>query len=279
MIPLYTEEQFKQSSSKEKLPCKCESCGNTFYSTKSLIKQELKEKRGRIRFCNQICHGAKYKEKQTVNLECYNCNTSFTRRKGELKEHKIYKDKFFCSRKCFNIFYGNDYIINNDIQIHANKRQHYKNVSKLDRKNKLIQLGYDEAKRCNDPFMFLCWGLYWGEGGKTCHSVKLSNMDNDLIKVFIKGMIKFYNVDINKFVARIHCYTSENNNYNDIEQYWKKELDLPNLRFTKPTIKSSNNIELNNKKPYGVLHLLYHSSEILYRILGAIKYLSESQSN
>lgn len=273
MIPLYTENQFNQAVSSEKLPCKCEVCGETFYTTKRLIKHELKENRGRIRFCNQKCHGANSKQKQTVNLICGNCHISFVRREGQLKEHKIYNNVYFCSRKCANIFYGNDYV-NNKENINHQKRKRQNDI-RTERKNKLIQVGFEEAIKCKDPSMFLFWGLYWGEGGKTCHSAKLSNMDSNLIKNYIKGMINFYHADINRFVARLHCYTSEINSYVDIETYWKKELNLPNLRFTKPEIKSSNNPELNIKKPYGVLHLMYHSSEILYRILGAIKYLSQ----
>jgi hypothetical protein len=41
MKPLYTQEQFDLAKSKDKLPCECYQCGDTFYLTKHRVKNIL----------------------------------------------------------------------------------------------------------------------------------------------------------------------------------------------------------------------------------------------
>ena len=67
MKPLYTKEEYDNAKSMDKLPCECYHCKTTIYSIKKLIKQELKENRGRIKYCSNICLGYDKRLRTVVN--------------------------------------------------------------------------------------------------------------------------------------------------------------------------------------------------------------------
>ena len=94
MKPLYTEETYNNAKSMVKLPCECEYCKSTFYTTKRLITQELKENRGRVKYCSQICL---HKHKEIRNIvTCKHCGNVFEKKVNQIK---ITKNNF-CSRSC-----------------------------------------------------------------------------------------------------------------------------------------------------------------------------------
>jgi len=100
MKPLYTETEFKNAKSTDKLPCKCYHCGETFTSMKKSIKQEINHKRGRIKFCSQTCNIANQKTSKLV--KCDNCGTEFMKKPNQINKSK----NNFCSRSC-NAIYNN----------------------------------------------------------------------------------------------------------------------------------------------------------------------------
>lgn len=102
MEPLYTQEEFNNSGSCDKLPCKCQFCKSTFYAEKRTIKQEIKQKRGRVLYCSQACFHNNSKTKQVVN--CANCGISFKKKPSEIKKSK--SGNHFCSKSCA-AFYRN----------------------------------------------------------------------------------------------------------------------------------------------------------------------------
>lgn len=108
MIKLYTEEEFNNANSDDKLPLQCEHCGGTFYVLKKIIKSTEKlNKKNRNRFCSQLCRNLFYGK--THKILCDNCGKEF------IKANKNYKrtSKHFCSLSCAVIYnnthksYGN----------------------------------------------------------------------------------------------------------------------------------------------------------------------------
>lgn len=94
MIQLYSEQQFIDSKSTDKLPCKCYECGNSFYKLKKRIKYEITHKKGDIRYCsNQCLANSKKKEK---SLNCTQCKIQFNKKLSDIKKSKNH----FCSRSC-----------------------------------------------------------------------------------------------------------------------------------------------------------------------------------
>lgn len=95
MIPLYTQEEYNNTKSNDKLPCQCYQCGKPILIYKKLIKQELKHKRGRVKFCSSLCK-EKYNESAKELINCKNCNTKFYKTPSEIKR----TTNHFCSRSC-----------------------------------------------------------------------------------------------------------------------------------------------------------------------------------
>lgn len=88
-----TLEELAKLSSRDTVPCVCESCGNIFYRSKHLIDHELKYKRGRNRFCDQKCFHKFSHSGQ--NVICLHCGTEFYKITSD-----IINDKHFCSKSC-----------------------------------------------------------------------------------------------------------------------------------------------------------------------------------
>ena len=100
MKQLYSKEEFNKSGSREKLPCQCYQCNSTFFVFKSNISQELKQKRGRVKFCSQIC-STLFNSPPTV-VSCINCNKDFNKSPSEIKRTR----NNFCSNSCANTYNG-----------------------------------------------------------------------------------------------------------------------------------------------------------------------------
>jgi len=95
MKPLYTEEEYNNSKSTNKLPCECYQCGNTFYKIKKEITSYLKgNPKHSIKYCSLRCVGDSNKVIKTV--KCENCGNEFDKLPSELKRTK----NSFCSHSC-----------------------------------------------------------------------------------------------------------------------------------------------------------------------------------
>ena len=90
MIPLYTEEQFNNARSTEKLPLKCEQCGKTFYEQKKMIKFILNHPDDKVhhcagKFCSKKCLYLSQEKK--ICTVCAYCGKEI---KSWYKKHKIH---------------------------------------------------------------------------------------------------------------------------------------------------------------------------------------------
>jgi len=100
MKPLYTELEYLESKSKDKLPCECYYCKSIFHTTKRLIKQELKENRNRIKYCSPKCSSNHQTQKYTKIVKCKNCNIEFVKHNSQIK---LIANNF-CSKSCSAIY-------------------------------------------------------------------------------------------------------------------------------------------------------------------------------
>jgi len=88
----YTESEFDTATSTSLLSCFCYNCNTSFNVMKKNIMQELKYKRGRIKFCSKNCYDL-YQTKQILVI-CTNCGTEFTKISSNIKSNN------FCSKSC-----------------------------------------------------------------------------------------------------------------------------------------------------------------------------------
>jgi len=91
MKPLYTQEQFNNAKSRDKLPCECYICKNTFYKIKYDIQKHLNSNNmHKIKFCSSKCTITK----QEVN--CIQCDKKFSKVLNQIKK----TNNNFCSKSC-----------------------------------------------------------------------------------------------------------------------------------------------------------------------------------
>jgi hypothetical protein len=105
-------------------------------------------------------------------------------------------------------------------------------------------------------------GLYWGEGNKANkNTVRLGNSDPALIRIFIKFLIKFFN--IKKEDIKFHLHTFSDINIEESYIYWIRELDIKKEQFYKPTITITGKLgNYRNKSKYGVLTICYCNTKL-----------------
>ena len=103
MIPLFTKEQFKIATSRERLPLKCEQCQKTFLVEKHEINKVLtgrRKKKIEYKFCSKECSYVSQTTSKTI--ACKQCGKSSKKQLRELKKSKT--KNFFCSQSCAAIY-------------------------------------------------------------------------------------------------------------------------------------------------------------------------------
>jgi hypothetical protein len=96
MKPLYTQEEFNLSKTKDLLPCKCYICEQTFFKNKKTILASYKDNNISVKYCSTKCSNFSRKTKQNIN--CNNCGINFEKTPTEIKKSK--SGKHFCSNSC-----------------------------------------------------------------------------------------------------------------------------------------------------------------------------------
>ena len=99
----FTEDEFNNAKSRDKLPIQCLSCGKTFYVVKSYIQAQLKRRPTVNRYCSLTCYGAPHKL-PPYELKCTNCGTPISIEQRLFKKSKT--GNFFCSKSC-SLYYNN----------------------------------------------------------------------------------------------------------------------------------------------------------------------------
>jgi len=94
MIPLYTEEEYINSKSMDKLPCQCEKCFNIFYKHKKYITHNILNNLDDIKYCSRKCQRTTLNKSSVVN--CFQCNKEFNKKLSQVKK----SNNHFCSRSC-----------------------------------------------------------------------------------------------------------------------------------------------------------------------------------
>jgi hypothetical protein len=122
--------------------------------------------------------------------------------------------------------------------------------------------------------------LYWGEGSKTMSkSVSVSNTDPSVVNFFIDWTTNYLKVPKEKIHVCLHLY-----NDMDIEKekkYWSKILSISLNQFSKPYIKISSSIRINQKGGFGhgTCNARISDARLSEKILMAIKVISDKYVN
>jgi len=117
--------------------------------------------------------------------------------------------------------------------------------------------------------------LYWGEGNKVSRNmVSINNTDPKLVQFALYWMKRALGVPINKVQIYLHLYKDM-----DIRQemiYWSKALKIPLRQFSKPYIKDSKRIDLDQKGfGHGTCGVRVYNTVIKDRILIGTQIIAE----
>lgn len=118
--------------------------------------------------------------------------------------------------------------------------------------------------------------LYWGEGGKTLSSqVSVSNTDPSVVKFFLEWMEDIFDIPKNKVKFCVHLY-------NDMDiakeiSFWVEKLGVSESQFTKPYIKKTSSLRINQKGGFGhgTCNARFGNARLSEQILMGIKAISD----
>jgi hypothetical protein len=95
MKPLFTEEEYKNAKSIDKLPLTCCTCENTFHSTKAFITQAKRKENGATaKYCSRKCTGKGLSKRK--NVSCKQCKKLFLKKACQIKK----SPNHFCTKSC-----------------------------------------------------------------------------------------------------------------------------------------------------------------------------------
>jgi len=103
-------------------------------------------------------------------------------------------------------------------------------------------------------------GIYIGEGTKTHNIVRIANSDPVIIKFMIKWFKEICGLGNENMMIRIHLYPD--NNLEESENFWSKEVKLPRKNFFTSYIDTRKNKKKLKvgKSVHGTAHLCIKSS-------------------
>lgn len=109
--------------------------------------------------------------------------------------------------------------------------------------------------------------LYYGEGAKTGTTVDFANSDQKALALFLKFLRQICRVNESKLRFYLYCF--ENQDPNQLINFWCSTLNIKRENFTKPYIRK---IKKSNKRimSWGVLHIRYNDKRLLEKILSLI---------
>lgn len=161
------------------------------------------------------------------------------------------------------------------IAVERRRSARLKNTDK--RRNAIRKQAYIDAEQLvADPLWCVGVALYWGEGGKTQQTARISNSDPEVIRLMMLFFRKTCALPEEKF--RGHVHTFEHCDEKSLEAYWSKVSDIPLKYFYKTYKKqSSASKKKRDTLPYGTFQIYVHDSDFFFRLMAWIQYLKRNE--
>jgi hypothetical protein len=143
------------------------------------------------------------------------------------------------------------------------------------------RLAYQEAGRlrvngANNLYVAGCM-LYWAEGDKGRHAVRLANSDPALIRHFAEFLRVEFSVADERFRITCNLFADHEGRQRQIEDFWLATLGLDRRCLCKSVVNRYSKYsqkKRKNKLPYGTCRVAVHSTEIVQTIYGSIQELA-----
>lgn len=117
--------------------------------------------------------------------------------------------------------------------------------------------------------------LYWGEGQKASrYTVGLNNTDPSMILFFLYWLEHALN--INRDIIRVNVHLYEDMDIEESLNFWSKTLNISRKQFTRPYIKKSKRIDLDQKGyGHGTCGLYVYDARLKERVIAGIEVLKD----
>ena len=116
--------------------------------------------------------------------------------------------------------------------------------------------------------------LYWAEGDKGRHAVRLANSDPALIRHFAEFLRVEFGVSDEQFRITCNLFADHADRQSQIEQFWLTTLGLPRSSLCKSVVnvysKYSKRKRVGNL-PYGTCRVVVSRTWVIQTIFGAIQ--------
>ncbi len=105
-------------------------------------------------------------------------------------------------------------------------------------------------------------GLYWGEGTKAnLSAIRLGNTDPELLKIFLKFLVRFFNIRLSDCRFGLQIFTDINTA--EALDFWSKKLRIHKRQFYKVTVTRSGSLgTYRRKSQYGVVTIYYQNKKL-----------------
>lgn len=120
--------------------------------------------------------------------------------------------------------------------------------------------------------------LYWGEGSKLLNGpISLNNTDPKVLKFTLYWLTHGLYIPKEKIKVTLHLYSDMD--VKEEMQFWSDELQLPLIQFSKPYIKHTKRIDIDQKGfGHGTCGLLVSSIRLKEQIMMAINAIADNHS-
>jgi hypothetical protein len=133
--------------------------------------------------------------------------------------------------------------------------------------------GRERARR-TDPLHVAGCMLFWAEGDKQRNSVRLSNSDPDLLRLFVAFLQRCYDADVSRIAITCYLFADHLERQREVEDFWLRVLGLPRSCLRKSIVNVYSKYsqkKRRNKLPYGTCKVAYCDSRTTQSIYGAIQ--------
>lgn len=154
--------------------------------------------------------------------------------------------------------------------IKSSKVLHNRKLDRLDLVEKESESLINRIKLDKDFALVALSIMYWCEGSKDDSSVRFTNSDPELVRMFMRTFRKSFSVNESKIRICVHLH--DYHNKEEICDFWSRITRVPRSQFNKPHQKKSNH--LFKKEGYkGCIRINYHDAHISRVILSFAKKL------
>jgi hypothetical protein len=133
--------------------------------------------------------------------------------------------------------------------------------------------GRERARR-SDPLHIAGCMLFWAEGDRQRNSVRLSNSDPDLLRLFVAFLRNCYDADVARIAVTCYLFADDLERQREVEDFWLRTLRLPRSCLRKSIVivySKYSQKKRCNKLPYGTCKVAYCDNRTARSIYGAIQ--------